>query len=606
MTEPKIASPMRTWLWLLAILVLGLGALLIWHQQYSQAQIQAHKATIGDQSQALTAAQTAHAKLSDQITALTSDLETATQGQRDLQARMQAQQQAHEATLAKVRDEAKAVEADLQQRLQGAGDEIAALKADIENLHQAATEAAASHEAHAQQITEDLTEEIIKFRTLLVGSDPDKAAMAANWEKRILAAKSEMLQARQALDTEQKNLITVEHALSQARQLNDELKQSLAQAGQQTADAQAALEQERVALAKLRDEDEMLKQSLSEAGQKAEATQAAWDQEHEALAQLRDENEGLKQGLSDAGRKIEAAEAALHQEREALATLQSDHAGLKQNLSDASQKIEAAEAALHQEREALATLRGDHAGLKQNLSDASQKIEAAEAALEQEREALANLRGDHAGLQDKLEDTQSAHADARSQLEKVTQAAAAKEAALAKDLAARQAEIAALNKQLDQARQQAQADLQAAHARSTQTLEQRKSLSQRLGALGGRVTDQGTLLALGEDDIRFQAGKALLPKGEIPQLDRIAAVLVEFPELKVRVEGHTDSTGRDETNLVLSQQRAETVLGALVERGVAAERLTAAGLGKAKPIASNDTQAGRSQNRRVEIYVLEP
>ena len=571
MTEPKIASPMRTWLWLLAILVLGLGALLIWHQQYSQAQIQAHKATIGDQSQALTAAQTAHAKLSDQITALTSDLETATQGQRDLQARMQAQQQAHDATLAKLRDEAKAVEADLQQRLQGAGDEIAALKADIENLHQAATEAAASHEAHAQQITEDLTEEIIKFRTLLVGSDPDKAAMAANWEKRILAAKSEMLQARQALDTEQKNLITVEHALSQARQLNDELKQSLAQAGQQTADAQAALEQEREALAKLRDEDERLKQSLSEAGQKTEATQAAWDLEHEALAQLRDENEGLKLGLSDAGRKIEAAEAALHQEREALATLQSDHAGLKQN-----------------------------------LSDASQKIEAAEAALKQEREALANLRGDHAGLQDKLEDTQSAHADARSQLEKVTQAATAKEAALAKDLAARQAEIAALNKQLDQARQQAQADLQAAHARSTQTLEQRKSLSQRLGALGGRVTDQGTLLALGEDDIRFQAGKALLPKGEIPQLDRIAAVLVEFPELKVRVEGHTDSTGRDETNLVLSQQRAEAVLGALVERGIAAERLTAAGLGKAKPIASNETQAGRSQNRRVEIYVLEP
>lgn len=529
MTEPKIASPMRTWLWLLAILVLGLGALLIWHQQYSQEQIQAHKATIDEQGQALTTAQTAHAKLSDQLT-------TATRDQGDLQARMQAKQQEHDATLAKVRDEAKAVEADLQQRLQGAGDEIAALKADIENLHQAATEAAASHEAHAQQITEDLTEEIIKFRTLLVGSDPDKAAMAANWEKRILAAKSEMLQARQALDTEQKNLITVEHALSQARQLNDELKQSLAQAGQQAEATQAALEQEREALAKLRDENEGLKQSLSEVGQKTEATQAAWDQEHEALAKLRDENEGLKQGLSDAGQKIEAAETALHQERE----------------------------------------------------------------------TLASLRGDHAGLQDKLQDTQSAHADAQSQLEKLTQTAADKEAALAKDLAARQAEIVALNKQLDQVRQQAQSDLQTAQARGDQALEQRKSLSQRLGALGGRVTDQGTLLALSEDDIRFQAGKALLPKGEIPRLDRIAAVLVEFPELKVRVEGHTDSTGRDETNLVLSQQRAETVLGALVERGVAAGRLTAAGLGKAKPIASNDTQAGRSQNRRVEIYVLEP
>lgn len=494
MTEPKIASPMRTWLWLMAILVVGLSALLIWHQQYSQEQIQAHKATIGDQSQALAAAKTANDKLSDQLTTVTRDL-------RDLQAQLQAKQQEHEATLAKLRDEAKSVEADLQQRLQGAGDEIAAHKADIENLHQAATEAAASHEAHVQQITEDLTEEIIKFRTLLVGSDPDKAAMAANWEKRILAAKSEMLQARQALETEHKNLITVEHALSQSRQLNDELKQSLAQAGQQ-----------------------------------AEATQAALDHEREALAKLRDENEGLKQGLSDAGRQIETAEAALHQERE----------------------------------------------------------------------ALANLRGDHAGLQDKLEDTQSAHADARSQLEKLTQAAAAKEAALAKDLAARQEEIAVLNRQLDQARQQAKADLQAAQARGDQALDHLKSLSQRLGALGGHVTDQGTLLALSEEDIRFQAGKALLPKGDIPRLDRIAAVLVEFPELKVRIEGHTDSTGRDETNLVLSQQRAEAVLGALVARGVAAERLTAAGLGKAKPIASNETQAGRSQNRRVEIYVLEP
>ena len=166
MTEPKIASPMRTWIWLMAILVVGLGALLIWHQQYTHEQIQAHKATIGEKSQALAAAQTAHANLSDKLTALTGDLETSIKGQRDLKSRMQAKQEEHDATLAKLRDETKAVEADLQQRLQGAGDEIVALKADIANLHQAATEAAASHEAHVQQITEDLTEEIIKFRTL--------------------------------------------------------------------------------------------------------------------------------------------------------------------------------------------------------------------------------------------------------------------------------------------------------------------------------------------------------------------------------------------------------------------------------------------------------
>ncbi len=606
MTAPKIASPMRTWIWLLAILVVGLGALLIWYQQYTHEQIQAHKATIGEKSQALAAAQTANANLTDRVTALTGDLETSTKGQRDLKAQMQLKQEQHDAALAKLGDEAKAAETDLQQRLKGANDEIAALKTDIENLHQAATDAAASHEAHVQQITEDLTEEIIKYRTLLVGSDPDKAAMAANWEKRILVAKSEMLQARQALETEQKNLITVEHGLSQCRQLNDELKQSLAQAVQQAEATQATLDQEREALAKLRDEDEELKQNLIEAGQKTETTQAALDQEHEALTKLRDEDEELKQKLIEAGQKTETTQAALDQEHDALTKLRDENEELKQGLSDAGQKIEASEAALHQEHEALAKLQGDHQGLKQDLSAASQKIEAAEAALNQEREALANLRDEHAGLQGKLEDTQAAHADSRSQLEKLTQAATAKEAVLTKDLAARKEEIATLNKELDQLRQQAKSELQAARSRGDQALDHLKSLHQRLGALNGRATDQGTLLDLNEDDIRFQAGQALLPKGEIPRLDHIAAVLVEFPELKVRVEGHTDSTGRDETNLALSQQRAEAVLEALVARGVAPERLTAIGLGKAKPIASNETQAGRSQNRRVEVYVIEP
>ncbi len=89
-------------------------------------------------------------------------------------------------------------------------------------------------------------------------------------------------------------------------------------------------------------------------------------------------------------------------------------------------------------------------------------------------------------------------------------------------------------------------------------------------------------------------------------LKRAATVELDWDVRQKSRFAATDSTGRDETNLVLSQQRAEAVLGALVERGIAAERLTAAGLGKAKPIASNETQAGRSQNRRVEIYVLEP
>lgn len=606
MTAPKIASPMRTWIWILALLVLGLGALLIWLQQYTHEQIQAHKATIGEKSQALEAAHTENTHLTDRVAALTGDLETSTRGQRDLKAQMQANQQEHDDSLAKLHDKAKAAEADLQQRLQGANDEIVALKTDIDHLHQAATDAAASHEAHVQQITDDLTEEIIKFRTLLVGSDPDKAAMEANWGKRILAAKTDLLQTRQALEAEQGRLATLEQGLTQSKQLNEGLKQDLSEAGQRLEATQDDLEQERAALAKLREENEGLKQGLNEASQKLEATQASLLQERAALAKLGDEHEGLKHKLSEAGHKTETTLAALDQEHEALVKLQDENVGLKQGLSEAGQKFETSEAALHQEHENLTKLLSDHQGLKKDLSEASQKMEATEAALNQEREALAALRGEHANLQGKLEDSQAAHADSRSQLEKLTQAAAAKEADLTKDLAARREEIKSLSQELDQLRQQAKSDLLAARSRGDQALDHLKSLHQRLGALKGRATDQGTLLDLSEDEIRFQASQAQLPKGDIPRLDQIAAVLVEFPELRVRVEGHTDSTGRDETNLALSQQRAEAVLEALVARGVAPERLTALGLGKARPIASNETQVGRSQNRRVEIYVIEP
>jgi chemotaxis protein MotB len=559
MTEPKTASPLRTWLWLLAILVLGLGALLIWHQQYSQAQIQAHKATIGDQSQALTAAQTAHAKLSDQITALTSDLETATQGQRDLQARMQAQQQAHEATLAKVRDEAKAVETDLQQRLQGAGDEIAALKADIENLHQAATEAAASHEAHAQQITEDLTEEIIKFRTLLVGSDPDKAAMAANWEHRVQALHAELLKTRQALEAERANLATLDKDLTQAKHAN-----------------------------------EALKQDLSAATLKLQAADTALTQEHDALTDLRTQGEAAVVAAENKARELaDRLDAAI--------------------LAHTSDKGEA---------EAL-------------IAQLKQEIDAGAA-------ALSSLRGEHENLQGTLATTQEAHAGAQTELDRLSQETAEAQGALSRDLAASKDKIAALSTELDKIRQQgeadqvrakadldtlrqqsaadlarakaevdalrqqAEADLNRARTGAEAALKHQREALTRLSGLGGRTTQDGILFTLKETETRFLTGKGTLPAGPIPNLDQLAAVLIEFPELKVRIEGYTDSSGRDETNLALSQQRADAIMAALVERGVAAERLTAQGNGETKPIATNDTPAGRSQNRRVEIYVSEP
>jgi len=122
--------------------------------------------------------------------------------------------------------------------------------------------------------------------------------------------------------------------------------------------------------------------------------------------------------------------------------------------------------------------------------------------------------------------------------------------------------------------------------------------------LGPQNTKQGILLSMADKDLRFTSGKATLPEGDVPTLDRIAELLLEYPKLTAKIEGYTDSSGRTETNLELSQRRAAAVKQALVGRGINPTRLTAEGFGEARPIADNTTAAGRRENRRVEIYLI--
>ena len=100
-------------------------------------------------------------------------------------------------------------------------------------------------------------------------------------------------------------------------------------------------------------------------------------------------------------------------------------------------------------------------------------------------------------------------------------------------------------------------------------------------------------------------GKASLPSGELPNLDRVAALMVQYPTLTARIEGHTDAAGRDAANLAVSQARADAVKQALIDRGVAPKHLEAVGLGETRPIADQATKAGDQQNRRIEIYLIE-
>jgi outer membrane protein OmpA-like peptidoglycan-associated protein len=104
--------------------------------------------------------------------------------------------------------------------------------------------------------------------------------------------------------------------------------------------------------------------------------------------------------------------------------------------------------------------------------------------------------------------------------------------------------------------------------------------------------------------ILFDTGKATLRADSEPVLAEIQKLLEANPELKLRVEGHTDKVGKAAANLKLSKERAAAVRRWLVKNGVAEARLVAEGYGDAKPVAENDTEDGRAKNRRVELARL--
>lgn len=107
--------------------------------------------------------------------------------------------------------------------------------------------------------------------------------------------------------------------------------------------------------------------------------------------------------------------------------------------------------------------------------------------------------------------------------------------------------------------------------------------------------------------VYFATGKDVILKRSFPLLKAVAAALAATPAIKkVSIEGHTDGTGTLEGNQDLSQRRAESVRRWLTENGVAAERLEARGFGDTRPIASNKTSRGRSENRRVEFNIIDP
>lgn len=136
--------------------------------------------------------------------------------------------------------------------------------------------------------------------------------------------------------------------------------------------------------------------------------------------------------------------------------------------------------------------------------------------------------------------------------------------------------------------------------------KQAQELANIPGAQVDTVTDQNNLPAIKvtfDGGILFATGKSTLSQKAKTSLNEFALSLKENPQTNVQIYGHTDNTGSREVNERLSKERAAVVKNYLGDAGVALTRLTSDGFAYDYPVASNDTEAGRAQNRRVEIYI---
>lgn len=133
---------------------------------------------------------------------------------------------------------------------------------------------------------------------------------------------------------------------------------------------------------------------------------------------------------------------------------------------------------------------------------------------------------------------------------------------------------------------------------------QAQALQQSLSNPNIRVVNHGSYLqVVMPDGILFSTGSAAVSGPAQQDLYAVARNLNQYPNSRVEVVGHTDSTGTQAINRDLSQRRAQSVAGILAAAGVAQNRLSAVGVADTQPIASNATEAGRAQNRRVEILI---
>ncbi len=227
--------------------------------------------------------------------------------------------------------------------------------------------------------------------------------------------------------------------------------------------------------------------------------------------------------------------------------------------------------------------------------EAQEKAEA-DARAAQERAAQAQAQSD----EDARRRAEAERAQAEAQEHQAASLAAQQQAQAQADVARQAAEDS------ERQKEEAQRATQEAERARAEAIQQKEEMRARLLAqlnqvLQTRDTVRG--LVVNMPDVLFDFNKYTLKPAARERLARVSGIVLAYPDLKLEIEGHTDSIGSEEYNQTLSEKRAATVRDYLVSSGVSIANVVARGLGKSDPVADNSSAAGRKQNRRVEMIV---
>jgi outer membrane protein OmpA-like peptidoglycan-associated protein len=245
----------------------------------------------------------------------------------------------------------------------------------------------------------------------------------------------------------------------------------------------------------------------------------------------------------------------------------------------------------------------DYLARKQGKPVLTAAREAAQTAEDARVIALRKQRQEQIANEQQAAAERAAAAKAQAEAEK-ERAERAREQAEAAARARAQAEAARAAAEVQQ--QQAQAEAARAQQEAQQAVAEKEQMRARLlqqlnAILQTRDTPRGLVVTM--SDVLFATGKYTLRPDAREKLAKMAGVLLTYPNLKLEIDGYTDSTGSESVNQELSEKRADAVRDYLAQQGVPVSSMTPVGMGASNPVASNDTAAGRKQNRRVEVVI---